>query len=54
MDVVRCRRNAPAADGVEPVDGVLPDLSFVEAVDARQSYLNLLPYVGPRTMRTVE
>ena len=36
------------ADGVEPVDGVLPDLGFVEGCcDARQSCLNLLPYVGP-------
>ena len=55
MDVVRCRRNGLAnapfplpilcpADGVEPVDGVLPDLGFVEGCcDA----LNLLPYVGP-------
>ena len=59
MDVVRCRRNGLAnapfplpilcpADGVEPVDGVLPDLGFVEGCcDARQSCLNLLPYVGP-------
>ena len=59
VDVVRCRRNGLAnapfplpilcpADGVEPVDGVLPDLSFVEGCcDARQSCLNLLPYVGP-------
>ena len=46
--------NAPSpadpvpADGVEPVDGVLPDLGFVAACcDARQSCLNLLPYVGP-------
>ena len=41
VDVVRCRRNGLAnapfplpvlcpADGVEPVDGVLPDLGFVE------------------------
>ena len=49
MDVVRCRRNGLAnapfplpilcpADGVEPVDGVLPDLGFVEGCcDARQS-----------------
>ena len=55
----RCRRNGLAnapfplpilcpADGVEPVDGVLPDLGFVEGCcDARQSCLNLLPYVGP-------
>ena len=36
------------ADGVEPVDGVLPHLGFVEGCcDARQSCLNLLPYVGP-------
>ena len=54
-----CRRNGLAnapfplpilcpADGVEPVDGVLPDLGFVEGCcDARQSCLNLLPYVGP-------
>ena len=36
------------ADGVEPVDSVLPDLGFVEGCcDARQSCLNLLPYVGP-------
>ena len=35
-------------DGVEPVDGVLPDLGFVEGCcDARQSCLNLLPYAGP-------
>ena len=59
VDVVRCRRNGLAnapfplpilcpADGVEPVDGVLPDLGFVEGCcDARQSCLNLLPYVGP-------
>ena len=59
MDVVRCRRNGLAnapfslpilcpADGVEPVDGVLPDLGFVESCcDARQSCLNLLPHVGP-------
>ena len=58
VDVVRCRRhglaNAPfslpilcPADGVEPVDGVLPDLGFVEGCNARQSCLNLLPYVGP-------
>ena len=50
VDVVRCRRNGLAnapfplpilcpADGVEPVDGVL--------WRARQSCLNLLPYVGP-------
>ena len=57
--VVRCRRNGLAnapfplpilcpADGVEPVDGVLPDLGFVEGCcDARQSCLNLLPYVVP-------
>ena len=57
--VVRCRRNGLAnapfplpilcpADGVEPVDGALPDLGFVEGCcDARQSCLNLLPYVGP-------
>ena len=56
---MRCRRNGLAnapfplpilcpADGVEPVDGVLPDLGFVEGCcDARQSCLNLLPYVGP-------
>ena len=56
LDVVRCRRNGLAnapfplpilcpADGVEPVDGVLPDLGFVEGCcDARQSCLNLLPY----------
>ena len=37
-----------AADGVKPVDGVLPDLGFVEGCcDARQFCLNLLPYVGP-------
>ena len=53
VDVVRCRRNRLAnapfpLDGVEPVDGVLPDLGFVEGCcDARQSCLNLLPYVGP-------
>ena len=59
VDVVRCRRNGLAnapfplpilcpADGVEPVDGALPDLGFVEGCcDARQSCLNLLPYVGP-------
>ena len=58
VDVVRRRNglaNAPfplrilcPADGVEPVDGVLPDLGFVEGCcDARQSCLNLLPYVGP-------
>ena len=59
VDVVRCRRNGLAnapfplpilcpADGVEPVDCVLPDLGFVEGCcDARQSCLNLLPYVGP-------
>ena len=36
------------ADGVEPVDGVLPDLGFVEGCcDARQSCLHLLLYVGP-------
>ena len=30
------------------MDGVLPDLGFVEGCcDARQSCLNLLPYVGP-------
>ena len=58
VDVVRCRRNGLAnapfplpilclADGVEPMDGVLPDLGFVEGCcDARQSCLNLLPYVG--------
>ena len=58
VDVVRCRRNGLAnapfplpilcpADGVEPVDGVLPDLGFVEGCcDAWQSCLNLLPYVG--------
>ena len=55
VDVVRCRRNGLAnapfplpilcpADGVEPVDGVLPDEG---CCDARQSCLNLLPYVGP-------
>ena len=56
---MHCRRNGLAnapfplpilrlADGVEPVDGVLPDLGFVEGCcDARQSCLNLLPYVGP-------
>ena len=39
---------AQRAGGVEPVDGVLPDLGFVEGCcDARQSCLNLLPYVGP-------
>ena len=43
MDVRLC-----PADGVEPVDGVLPNLGFVEGCcDARQSCLNLLPYVGP-------
>ena len=58
MDVARCRRNGlanapfplgplPPAHPV-PVDGVLPDLGFVEGCcDARQSCLNLLPYVGP-------
>ena len=63
VDVVRCRRNGLAnapfplpilrpADGVEPVDGVLPDLGFVEGCcDARQSCLNLLPYVGPAGTR---
>ena len=62
MDVVRCRRNGLAnapfplpilcpADGVEPVDGVLPDLGFVEGCcDARQSCLNLLP-AGTRRFR---
>ena len=56
VGVVRCRRNGLAnapfplpilcpADGVEPVDGVLPDLGFVEGY--RQSCLNLLPHVGP-------
>ena len=39
-------RSCPA-DGVEPVDGVLPHLGFVKGCcNARQSCLNLLPYVG--------
>ena len=48
VDVVRCRRNGLAnapfplpilcpADGVEPVDGALPDLGFVEGCWARST-----------------
>ena len=53
VDVVRCRRNGLANAPFPlpilfPADGVLPDLGFVEGCcDARQSCLNLLPYVGP-------
>ena len=63
VDVVRCRRNGLAnapfplpilcpADGVEPVDGVLPDLGFVEGCcDARQSCLTSCRTWGPAGTR---